>query len=64
MQLPFVRGIIVAEFKLRGVNRIKIVTGESQMSAQRFYDSVRATRVGDVQVHEGTKSVVFIYDIS
>lgn len=55
---------LTAEFKLRGVNRIKIVTGESQMSAQRFYDSVRATRVGDVQVHEGTKSVVFIYDIS
>lgn len=54
---------LTAEFKHRGIDRIKIVTGESQISAQRFYDSVRATRVGDVQVHEGTKSVVFIYDI-
>lgn len=55
---------LAAEFKQRGIGSIKIVTGESQISAQGFYDSVRATRVGDVQVHEGTHSVAFIYDIS
>ena len=50
------------EFKRRGIHRIKIVTGESQASAQKFYDSARASRVGDVQIHKGIKSVVFVYE--
>ncbi|MCE5310599.1 MAG: GNAT family N-acetyltransferase [Acidobacteriales bacterium] len=51
-----------SELKRRGVARIKIVTGESQTRAQKFYDSAHARRVGGVQVHKGVKSVVFIYE--
>jgi len=53
-----------AELRERGVARIRIVTGESQTRAQRFYDSAHARRVGDVQIHKGVRSVVFIYEIA
>lgn len=57
-------GSLISEFSRRGVHRIKIVTGESQVSAQLFYEAMQAYRVGTAEVHEGTKSVVFLYDIN
>lgn len=53
-----------SEFHSRGVERIKIVTGESQISAQRFYETTHARRVGNLEIHDNSKSVVFIYDIN
>ncbi|MGO9339983.1 MAG: GNAT family N-acetyltransferase [Terracidiphilus sp.] len=53
-----------AEFRQRGVQTIKIVTGESQIGAQRFYDAVNARRAGNLEIHDNSKSVVFLYDIS
>jgi ribosomal protein S18 acetylase RimI-like enzyme len=51
------------ELKRRGIASIKIVTGEAQTGAQRFYESVNARRAGTVEVHRGNKSVIFLYDI-
>jgi len=55
---------LCTEFRRRGVATIKIVTGESQTGAQRFYEAVNARRAGNLQIHENSKSVVFLYDIS
>jgi ribosomal protein S18 acetylase RimI-like enzyme len=52
------------EYRLRAVKQIKIVTGESQVSAQRFYEAVNARRTGDLQIHDNSRSVVFVYDIT
>jgi ribosomal protein S18 acetylase RimI-like enzyme len=51
------------EFRLRAVKQIRIVTGESQISAQRFYEAVHARRAGNLQIHDNSRSVVFVYDI-
>jgi len=54
---------LTSEFRRRGVERIKIVTGESQASAQRFYDAARARRAGGISIHGSANSVVFVYEI-
>jgi ribosomal protein S18 acetylase RimI-like enzyme len=52
------------EFRARGVKTIKIVTGESQITAQQFYHAVKARPAGTVEIHNDSHSVVFLYDIS
>ena len=52
------------EFKARGVGNIRIVTGADQRSAQRFYESAGARRAGSLTVHEGTDSVVYVYELN
>ena len=54
---------LIEEFKRRGVSRIRIVTGASQESAQRFYRLAGASHIGDLELHRGTQSIVFVYDI-
>ncbi len=50
--------------KSRGVESIRIVTGEHQRSAQHFYDKIGARRVGDLEVHRGSTSILYVYEIS
>lgn len=54
---------LVAEFQRRHVKSIRIVTGESQIKAQCFYESLQATKRAEIEVHDGTKSLVYTYDI-
>jgi ribosomal protein S18 acetylase RimI-like enzyme len=55
---------LCSEFRQRGVATIKIVTGEYQISAQRFYHAAHARLAGNLEIHENSKSVVFLYDIN
>jgi ribosomal protein S18 acetylase RimI-like enzyme len=52
---------LAAEFSRRHVDEIRIVTGAEQRSAQAFYDRIGARRVTELEIHEGTKSVVYTY---
>jgi len=54
---------LMREFSRRGVAACKIVTGASQEQARRFYASVKAIRIGALEVHAGEESVIFRYDI-
>jgi len=54
---------LVAEFARRRVPEIRIVTGAEQKSAQAFYDRIGAHRVMDLEVHKGSKSVVYTYAV-
>lgn len=56
-------GALIGEFERRRVEMIRIVTGADQQSAQAFYDRVGATRVTELEVHEGTSSVVYTFPI-
>jgi ribosomal protein S18 acetylase RimI-like enzyme len=54
---------LVKEFQSRGISRIRIVTGKDQRSAQGFYESLGAEKVAEFEVHEGTASLVYVYDL-
>ena len=54
---------LVDEFSRRGVPDIRIVTGAEQRSAQAFYDRVGADRITELEVHEGTTSIVYTYPV-
>lgn len=51
------------EFRKRGVPKIRIVTGETQKSAQQFYEAKKATLAANIEVHKDTQSRVYVYDI-
>lgn len=51
------------EFQRRGVEAIRIVTGESQVSAQRFYEKHGASLAATTEVHKGAASRVYVYAI-
>ncbi|MGD0993273.1 MAG: GNAT family N-acetyltransferase [Gemmatimonadales bacterium] len=52
-----------AEFARRGVRSLRIVTGASQLSAIRFYESLGAEPAGNVEVHAQVQSRLFRYSI-
>ena len=51
------------EFGNEGIKKIKIVTGESQKSAQIFYEKNGANLIGDVEIHKNSKSFVYKYTL-
>lgn len=55
---------LTEDFQERGLERLRIVTGSSQRSAQRFYESAGARPVGQTQVHKGEESLVYEYDLA
>lgn len=52
------------EFTRRGLQQLRIVTGQSQVSAQRFYESLGAVRVGSIEVHNSVPSLVYVYTLT
>ena len=54
---------LVDEFQQCGMTNFKIVTGESQTKAQRFYESLGAKEYKKIEIHKGTQSLVYLYDI-
>ncbi len=56
-------GALVEEFRKRDVPRMKIVTGSEQTKAQMFYESLNATKAAEIEIHDGTKSLVYTYNI-
>lgn len=50
-------------FRSANIDRIRIVTGQSQLSAQSFYKKIGANYVCDVEIHSGTPSTMFTWEI-
>lgn len=55
---------LVTEFRNSGIEKIKIVTGKNQISAQRFYEKIGAEKVADIEIHKETESLIFTYNCS
>lgn len=51
------------EFESRHITEIRIVTGESQVSAQRFYEAKGAILAKKFEVHKDRASRVYLYKI-
>lgn len=54
---------LLTEFRRRDIGQIRIVTGEAQESAQRFYEAKGAILVTSIEVHKGTASRVYTYEV-
>ncbi|MDR2169839.1 MAG: GNAT family N-acetyltransferase [Planctomycetaceae bacterium] len=54
---------LIEEFQKQGIAKIKIVTGENQVKAQRFYENNNAIKVQETEIHQGIKSFIYIYNI-
>jgi ribosomal protein S18 acetylase RimI-like enzyme len=52
-----------AEFRRRGVRKIRIVTGAAQLSAIRFYEKLGAEPAGSFEVHARVESRIFRHTI-
>lgn len=50
-------------FQDASITRIRVVTGHTQMSAQRFYRKMGIEEYGDLTVHKGTPSTMFIWKL-
>lgn len=54
-------GKLVEDFQTRGVDAFRIIVGEALAPAHRFYRRMGATVAGEVQVHEGERSKVYVH---
>ena len=54
----------VEQLKVHNIKILKIVTGQSQKSAQNFYYKIGATPSHKIIIHNGKESVVFKYKIN
>jgi len=54
---------LIDKFRQIGVDQIKIVTGENQKEAQKFYESLSAEKVAEIEVHKGIRSSIYTYSI-
>jgi GNAT superfamily N-acetyltransferase len=54
---------LVEFLRERGVEEMKIATGDNQIRAQKFYEKIGAQRVGNVVVHSGRVAVAYMYRI-
>ena len=50
-------------YRQLGIDKIKIVTGENQKKAQFFYEKLSAHKIGEIEVHKGSKSLIYTYTI-
>ena len=55
---------LVDKFRQLDIDQIKIVTGENQKKAQKFYESLSAKKVAEIEVHKGIKSTIYTYSIA
>jgi len=50
--------------KKRNINSMKIVTGKGQIDAQNFYEKHQATLCGTQEIHKGSASLIYQYNIN
>jgi ribosomal protein S18 acetylase RimI-like enzyme len=55
---------LVEHFKGRRVSLFRIVVGEALPEAQRFYTKMGAQPLGQIEVHQGRVSLVYVHQIS
>ena len=49
--------------KNRNINSLKIVTGKTQIAAQKFYEKHKAELIGIQEIHKDVKSLIYKYNI-
>ena len=54
---------LIRQFRARGADRVRIVTGEGQTRARRFYEKMGARRMGQTSVHAGQNDQVLVFAI-
>lgn len=54
---------LTAYFKEKGVPRFRIVVGDALEPAHRFYKKMGAKPVSRVEVHKGSGSVIYVFDV-
>ena len=54
---------LVEDFRKRGVDAFRITVGETLAPAHRFYQRMGASVAGEVEVHGGEKSKVYVHRI-
>lgn len=55
---------LVEDFQARGVDAFRIIEGDALVPAHRFYQRMGATVAGEVEVHEGEASKVYVHRLS
>lgn len=51
------------EFKRRGAGDFKVVVGDKLVAACKFYEKMGGRRLGDIEVHRGDKSRVYMWSL-
>lgn len=51
------------EFGKRGISVFKIIVGDELYPAQKFYERMGAFKIGELEVHKGSKSIVYKVEI-
>ena len=54
---------LVSQFGRREVGSFRIVTGANLQKARKFYESMGARMAGEINVHRGEPSLVYIHEI-
>lgn len=54
---------LVDHFRVRGVEKFKIVVGEALQPAHKFYRRMGAYPVAHAEVHKGSRSTVYVRDV-
>ncbi|HIE00590.1 MAG TPA: GNAT family N-acetyltransferase [Thiotrichaceae bacterium] len=54
---------LIKQFRKNGLSTFKIIVGEELQGAQRFYENMGAVKVGIIEVHKGSKSLVYRLEI-
>lgn len=55
---------LVSEFRSRNIGCFKIVVGEALEPAHRFYKKMGARPIGNVTVHKGVGSIVYVFFVA
>ena len=50
--------------KDKSIKTFKIGTGENLYRAQRFYEKVGAHRIGEIEIHKGSKTIIYEYTVN
>jgi len=51
------------QLRIKGVDEFRITTGQSLERAQNFYERLGARKVGSLEVHRGSRTLVYAYTI-
>ena len=53
---------LMEQFRAKGVKRVKVMTSEGQVRAQKFYARMGAKRVASTSIHKGQNDIVFLFE--
>jgi len=54
---------LVIEFHKKGINEFKTIAGNKLVKANKFYQKIGCEKIGEVEVHEGDISTVYMFRV-